>query len=643
MIAYESCYLYLGHNSVALLYNSPDDFFFIEEEKEIRQKAGEYVPLKTLLMLRRYTIGTLYLVNFLGDIDFSRILDLYFSGDTEKIAGFLARTRLLEIDLSHHLTHAVSALFNLRNHLDETPGFKGGRFHLIVSDGTGTDYESITLYELDVRPEDSLREMVGSLRVLGKTVGGYLSCGLAFARLVCNRDTGFAVLKDEHKSAGYETHINGLLSRREIETMDRVIRRVAKSFLEDSNNPVKRSFLQDIAAMLGEAASAFPADVDQNRDFERSLRPIAVTNGHVTSRGGRLFKLHRERWLALKDGVSTQHFQHGFSMKLFQRMSATVVPALAFMQHLQSGLSRHQVRVLSSYVAGKFLESYYDLLVERHCIENLIVSGGVHYNVKLNNFLLRRVPGYFSATPLAGDVAHVPACAALHRPELALRLKSLRCLARDLRPPAFMRTNENVIYTEDPGELVAEVGRLVAEGAIVNVIKGRGELGPRALLNSSTLALPSRENRLRINLMNHRDDYMPMAPSLTEDHLGYFFHPEEYERVIGSLEYMIVSLRYRSTVDRQMYDGVMHYDPSTHAYTGRPQVVRRSDEVNYHLLKTIEERSGYRAVINTSFNIHGKSTVQRVWHAWSDFRFQRCQSQRAGIPDPYLVIGNFDD
>ena len=45
-----------------------------EEEKENRRKGGEYPPLRTLLRLRHYSIDDLYIVNFLGDIDFDCLL-----------------------------------------------------------------------------------------------------------------------------------------------------------------------------------------------------------------------------------------------------------------------------------------------------------------------------------------------------------------------------------------------------------------------------------------------------------------------------------------------------------------------------------------------------------------------------------------
>ena len=75
---YEECYIYLGHNSHAFLYNSLEDFFFIEEEKENRNKGGEYIPFCTLAKLAKYEIGTIYVINHFSDSVTNKIINKYY-------------------------------------------------------------------------------------------------------------------------------------------------------------------------------------------------------------------------------------------------------------------------------------------------------------------------------------------------------------------------------------------------------------------------------------------------------------------------------------------------------------------------------------------------------------------------------------
>ena len=121
---------------------------------------------------------------------------------------------MYEVRINHHQTHAIAAILEAWNGLRLT-GQPGGSFHVLILDGTGHDYEAITLYRVELMPDRPLQENIATLSLIEKIYASQLSCGLLFGRIVCNADTGFAVLKDEFKSLGYESEISKLLSPRQ--------------------------------------------------------------------------------------------------------------------------------------------------------------------------------------------------------------------------------------------------------------------------------------------------------------------------------------------------------------------------------------------------------------------------------------------
>ena len=62
-----------------------------------------------------------------------------------------------------------------------------------------------------------------------------------------------------------------------------------------------------------------------------------------------------------------------------------------------------------------------------------------------------------------------------------------------------------------------EVARLLVEGKIVGVVRGRQEFGPRALGNRSLISLPGGEAKDRMNRLKKREFFRPVAPIVLED------------------------------------------------------------------------------------------------------------------------------
>lgn len=139
--------------------------------------------------------------------------------------------------------------------------------------------------------------------------------------------------------------------------------------------------------------------------------------------------------------------------------------------------------------------------------------------------------------------------------------------------------------------------RLVA-GEILARFTGRAELGPRALGQTSFLALPgdpALARRLSAEV-KQRELYRPLAPVLTEAEARRLYLGEGAP-IPRAARWMTMAFPARpETLDEVR--GAVHVDG-----TSRIQVLRPEEDPALHaLLEVVRERTGTGALINTSFN-----------------------------------------
>ncbi|MES2308263.1 MAG: carbamoyltransferase C-terminal domain-containing protein [Verrucomicrobiota bacterium] len=148
-----------------------------------------------------------------------------------------------------------------------------------------------------------------------------------------------------------------------------------------------------------------------------------------------------------------------------------------------------------------------------------------------------------------------------------------------------------------PNETASRVAKYISEGKIVGVIRGRYEVGPRALGNRSILSNPIDPNMREIlnHKVKHREWYRPFAPVVTaEDTHRYFTNAEE-------IPYMSV-ICYTKEEYQKMLPSITHVDGSC-----RLQTIRRDqNEFLYDTIKAFEKITGHPVVLNTSFNPGGE-------------------------------------
>lgn len=171
----------------------------------------------------------------------------------------------------------------------------------------------------------------------------------------------------------------------------------------------------------------------------------------------------------------------------------------------------------------------------------------------------------------------------------------------------------------DPAQVAADL----ADGQVVAVMRGRCEIGPRALGNRSLLGDP-RDRRMlaHLNTIKQRESYRPIAPVVTAEAAAEFFDMPCFDR------YML----YFSQVRDRRIPAATHVDGSA-----RVQVVARDDNpLLWSILDCFGARTGVPVLCNTSLNFKGRGFIDDV-----DDLLRFCAEtgvRRAIIDDCYLEL-----
>lgn len=277
------------------------------------------------------------------------------------------------------------------------------------------------------------------------------------------------------------------------------------------------------------------------------------------------------------------------------------------------------VRVLISYYVQGVVECVMEALADLHQPVNLVVAGGLFYNVKLNHLLSQRC-STFCAMPLAGDQG--------------AGLGVYEYYNGDLKWPAHVFWGhrdltkidavEGIIKISDSDNLIEILDHELRTNRMVNLVRGSMEFGPRSLCNTATLALPQMDIVHEINHMNDRTSIMPMAPVMTADQAAYFL--DDIDKVHGSLEYMIMTRTVKAERGQHI-QGAAHEYPHLEITTCRPQIT------NDYVLRSLLNEHG--PLINTSFNYHGVPIV----HTAEDVVFSHTMQNRKHPIKTIVYVG----
>jgi carbamoyltransferase len=185
---------------------------------------------------------------------------------------------------------------------------------------------------------------------------------------------------------------------------------------------------------------------------------------------------------------------------------------------------------------------------------------------------------------------------------------------------AWLRTNHIDADRMDQAAVPAVVAKLLTEGKVIGLFRGRMEFGPRALGCRSIIGdarSPSMQSVLNLKI-KFRESFRPFAPAILREHVADWFELD-YESPYMLLVADVAASRLvplppetdnlwgieKLKVPRSSIPAVTHVDNSA-----RIQTVRRSDNPLFHdIIRAFYELTGCPVVVNTSFNVKDEPIV----------------------------------
>lgn len=193
-----------------------------------------------------------------------------------------------------------------------------------------------------------------------------------------------------------------------------------------------------------------------------------------------------------------------------------------------------------------------------------------------------------------------------HVNDVGLSIGALGALSKIIEMPtlkmeSFPFCQSDELPTETPTkETIATIAKELANGKIVAMYQGNGEVGPRALGNRSILMDPTIKNGKDIinERVKKREHYRPFGAAVMLEHVSDWFDWE------GETPYMLHAVPVRD----KSIESVTHVDG-----TCRIQTVK--DGMLYDLLKEFYSITNVPVLLNTSLNLAGKPIAGTISEA----------------------------
>ena len=162
---------------------------------------------------------------------------------------------------------------------------------------------------------------------------------------------------------------------------------------------------------------------------------------------------------------------------------------------------------------------------------------------------------------------------------------------------------ENKKFRKKRKTPIKTLASMIQDGAILGIVEGDMEVGPRALGHRSIICDPSIKGiKDKINKdVKHREFYRPFAPIVLEEQLDQYFEREDW----SNLEHMSYAVKAKIEFESK-YSAACHVDG-----TARVQVCYDKDSTVYKLLEEVGT-----PLLNTSFNDNGKPIISNIEDAY---------------------------
>jgi carbamoyltransferase len=266
---------------------------------------------------------------------------------------------------------------------------------------------------------------------------------------------------------------------------------------------------------------------------------------------------------------------------------------------------------------------------KKYNVKNLCMAGGVALNCVANGKISNAgIFEHIFVQPISGDAGTSVGAAALYNAEKNPTSPQLKyddfylgtSYNNDKILDCIKQAGITYEYMEDEN-IISEAAKLMAEGKVGGIFRGRMEAGPRALGNRSVIASPIPDDMLkRINKIKGREMFRPIAPIVLEEKFDEYFEGEKNR-------YMLFTCNVKPEKKAKI-PAVTHVDYSSRVQT----VTKESNEFVYELIKEFDRLTRVPVIINTSLNFKGQPIVENPLDAIGNF-------YTSGLE--FIIIGNY--
>lgn len=266
-------------------------------------------------------------------------------------------------------------------------------------------------------------------------------------------------------------------------------------------------------------------------------------------------------------------------------------------------------------------------------LTNFAFSGGVSMNVK-NNKLISELPFVkkLFVPPSGGDESTcIGACYYFTK----LNSKPLNNiylgynLSEELNSIDLTKKFKKNKFKITKKVTPSHIAKLLKNGKIIAIARGREEFGARALGNRSIIANPKHLDCVKeINeAIKNRDFWMPFALTILADKQKKII----YNNKAIKSDYMSIAFDTKKDFLERVKAGTHPYD-----LTVRPQILqKKSNEKYYNIINHFYKMTGIPAVLNTSLNLHGNPITSSLEDVINTFKVSGLKYLY--LEDQYLI------
>lgn len=234
-------------------------------------------------------------------------------------------------------------------------------------------------------------------------------------------------------------------------------------------------------------------------------------------------------------------------------------------------------------------------------LSRLCLGGGVAANcVSVGKIIEAAIFDEVFVPPAPGDAGTaIGAAISVHLESARAPIKGIAgaCYLGPAYPDLILRPQPrpglHARHVDDPVQLAA---RLLADGRIIGVFRGRAEAGPRALGNRSILASPMQHDVVaRLNAtVKFREPFRPFAPVVLASHAALYF-------ALGQDAPFMSMASPTTDQARRVIPAVVHANGTARMQT----VTAQQNPFLASVLTAFGGRTGVPVLINTSLNVKG--------------------------------------